>query len=104
MKVLASPLVPNSPDTPKSQSLTCPLRQRRTLEGLMSDIVSEIRPIPLAERLTSVYDLSAVQVRQAVQHTFSDLAQDLLARSSTQFLDLAVNAVQAASFAELHRY
>ena len=36
MKVLASPLVPNSPLTPKSQSLTCPERLRRMLEGLMS--------------------------------------------------------------------
>ena len=36
MKVLASPLVPNSPETPKSQRRTRPLRVRRMLEGLMS--------------------------------------------------------------------
>ena len=38
MKVLASPLVPNSPDTPKSQSLTWPERLRRMFDGLMSAI------------------------------------------------------------------
>lgn len=36
MKVFASPRVPNSPETPKSQSLTAPDRVRRMLEGLMS--------------------------------------------------------------------
>ena len=36
MKVLASPLVPNSPLTPKSQRRTWPDRVRRMLEGLMS--------------------------------------------------------------------
>lgn len=41
MKVLASPFVPNSPLTPKSQSFTWPLRHRRMLEGLMSACVSD---------------------------------------------------------------
>lgn len=36
MKVFASPLVPNSPLTPKSQSLTWPSRHSRMLEGLIS--------------------------------------------------------------------
>ncbi len=38
MKVLASPLVPNSPLTPKSQRRTWPERVRRMLEGLMSAV------------------------------------------------------------------
>lgn len=43
MKVFASPRVPNSPETPKSQSLTAPDRVRRMLEGLMSGGGSEFR-------------------------------------------------------------
>ena len=37
INVLASPFVPNSPLTPKSQRRTWPERVRRMLEGLMSD-------------------------------------------------------------------
>lgn len=55
MKVFASPFVPNSPETPKSQSLTWPLRQRRILEGLMSaKIVSWLQRREETERVALV--------------------------------------------------
>jgi hypothetical protein len=39
MKVSAFPLEPiNSPETPKSQSFTCPDRVMRMLEGLISGL------------------------------------------------------------------
>ena len=61
MKVLASPFVPNSPDTPKSQSLTWPERLRRMLDGLMSKLALA-SSIPSRDELTSVYDLPAVEI------------------------------------------
>lgn len=48
-------------------------------------------------------DLLAVKIGQAVQNTFGDLAEDFLAGSSAKFLDFAVDGVEGAAFAELHR-
>lgn len=52
--------------------------------------------------LTSVNDLAAIEVSQAVQHAFGALSQHLLTGSATQFLDFAVDRVETAAFAELH--
>lgn len=107
MKVLASPLVPNSPLTPKSQSLTWPLRHSRMLEGLMSDegVSHAIRPNPGKRKtrmLTSMDDFPAVQVSQTIQHAVSNLGEDLLARSATKFLDFLVDTIKTSTLAKLH--
>lgn len=43
-----------------------------------------------------------VQVGQAVQYAFCDLAKDLFAGAATKLLDFTVNCVQGPTFAELH--
>ena len=53
-------------------------------------------------RQTSVDDLAAVEVGQSVQDALCYLAQHLFSGSTTEFLDFAIDAVQAASFAEFH--
>lgn len=60
MKVLASPLVPNSPLTPKSQSRTWPERVRRILDGLISGGFQRSLRVSNFGIFTSVDDLSAV--------------------------------------------
>ncbi len=49
-----------------------------------------------------VDDLLAVQVGQASQDPFGNLAEDLLAGAATQALDLLVDAVERSTLAELH--
>jgi hypothetical protein len=43
--------------------------------------------------LASVDDLPAVEIRQAMQNPFSNLSQNLLTRSTSEALHLAVYAV-----------
>ena len=105
MNVLASPLVPNSPLTPKSQSFTWPLRHSKMLDGLISaqpSVTGTDHSDSLGVQGTSMDDLPAVEVCQTVQDSFSNLAQDLLACPSAQLLYLSVDAIQAAPLAKLH--
>lgn len=51
---------------------------------------------------TSVYDFAAVQVGEAVQHTFGDLSEHLLSSPTTKLLDFPVDAVETSTFAEFH--
>lgn len=64
MNVLASPLVPNSPLTPKSQSFTWPLRHSKILDGLISaNRQSQGQTTPfLGIQVTSMDDLPAVEI------------------------------------------
>jgi hypothetical protein len=104
MKVFASPLVPNSPLTPKSQSLTWPARHRRMLEGLISNLVLAFVQSRLDKehRHTSVNDLAAVKIGETVQHTFGNLSKDLFSRPTTKLLDFFVNTIKTSTFAEFH--
>nr|POE88384.1 hypothetical protein CFP56_11613 [Quercus suber] len=51
----------------------------------------------------AVDDAVAVEVGEAVEHPLRHLAQHLLARPATELLDLAIDRVQTAALAELHR-
>lgn len=51
---------------------------------------------------TSMDDLPAVQVGQAVQHALCNLSKDLLSSSASKLLDFLVDTVQASALAELH--
>ncbi len=48
-------------------------------------------------------DLLAVEVCEAVQDAFGDFAEDFLAGAAAEAFDLAVDGVEGAAFAELHR-
>ena len=96
MNVLASPRVPNSPLTPKSQSLTRPERVRRILEGLIS-IGGSFSSVNMVGRrtgqCTSVDDLATVEISQAAEDTFSNFTQDFLSNPASELLDFSVNGV-----------
>lgn len=74
------------------------------LEGLIS--VESVRHLIGARlvviMLTSVNDLPAVEVGQSVKHALCNFAKDLLSSSSSKLLDLLVDTVETATFAELH--
>ena len=102
MKVFASPFVPNSPETPKSHSLTWPDRLSRMLEGLISGYGQQPLANPRRLELTSVNNLPAVEVGETVQHTFRYLPKHLLSSPSAKLLDFAIDRVETATFAEFH--
>lgn len=102
MKVFASPLVPNSPLTPKSQRRTWPDRVIRIFEGLMSGCGVSHLSGGCNGSHASVYNLAAMEIGQAIQDALCYFAQDLFARPATELLDLSVNAIQAAAFAVFH--
>lgn len=52
--------------------------------------------------LTSVDDLAAIEVCQAVEDAFSHLPEDLLASPPAELLDFAVNRIKTAAFTKLH--
>lgn len=101
MNVLASPLVPNSPLTPKSQSLTWPSLHKRILDGLMSEWISG-HPVPGGSKQTSMDNLPAVKIGKAVQDTLGNFSKDFLAGPASELLDFLVYAIQASSRTELH--
>ena len=51
---------------------------------------------------TSMDNFPAMEVDQAVQDTFGHLAQYLFSSSTTQLLNLFVDAVQASTLTEFH--
>lgn len=108
MNVLASPLVPNSPLTPKSQSFTCPSRHKRIFDGLMSAANQSVSNpnwagmIDVRKTHTSMDDFPAVEIRQSVKYSFGHLTQYLLPGTTAQLLDFLVYTVQTASFTEFH--
>ena len=53
---------------------------------------------------TSVDNLAAVEVGESVQDSFPYLAEHFLSYSSTELLDLAVDAVETSAFAVFHCY
>jgi len=50
----------------------------------------------------SMDDAMGVQISEAVQDTFCDLSEDLLTRTTAEFLNLTVYCIERSSFAELH--
>lgn len=50
----------------------------------------------------SMDDLFAVEVREAIQDSFGDLAKYFLAGSSAELLDFAVDGVERSAFTEFH--
>lgn len=47
-------------------------------------------------------DLPTVKIAQTVKNAFSHLSQDFFSSSTAQFPDLTIDAIQTASFTELH--
>ena len=62
-------------------------------EGLMSVPRVSMVYECYEERLTSVYDLPAVEIRQTMQDALSNLAKNLLACSAPELLDFSVDRV-----------
>jgi hypothetical protein len=72
-------------------------------EGLMSGWkLAFIWRLAEADERTSVDDLAAVQVGEAVQHTLGNLSENLLSRPTPKLLDFLVDTVEASTFAEFH--
>lgn len=53
---------------------------------------------------TSVDDLLAVEIGQAIQDTFCHFPEYLLTGPTAEFLDFSIDTVETASFAVFHCY
>lgn len=100
-KVLAIELI-SSPDTPKSQSLICPLELRRIFEGLISIRLGfKADNLLGAWRQTSMdYPMRIIQISKTLENTEADFTNDLNRNGSVSF----VNTIKATFVHELHAY
>ena len=73
-------------------------------EGLMSvsEVSASLDASPGAGMRTSMDDLPAVQVGQAIQHALGNFSENLFSSPSSELLDFLVDTVQASTLAELH--
>ena len=58
----------------------------------------------MIRKRTSVDDLAAVEVGEAVEDSFPDFAKHFLSDSAAELLDLSVDAVETSALAVFHRY